>query len=88
MVTEHDDLDILVVDSPHCTNEQAEQRSTGHAATDKNESTAQLLIRCCARPACSTAIAMITAFYAEQSKRGFGSAWRTGSERGASKQHF
>jgi len=28
LVTEDDDLDILVVDSPHCGGEQSEQRAT------------------------------------------------------------
>jgi hypothetical protein len=28
LVTEDDDLDILVVDSPHCAGEQSEQRAT------------------------------------------------------------
>jgi len=28
LVTEDDDLDILVVDAPHCASEQSEQRAT------------------------------------------------------------
>jgi len=43
LVTEDDDLDILVVNSPHCVGEQSEQRATDQISERDQLATSRLM---------------------------------------------